>query len=97
MKESEFQKKLKDEIQKRFPGCVILKNDPNSIQGFPDLTILFGKLWAVLEVKVSKDASHRPNQNYWVAKMREDGFCRFIYPENKDEVLYEMERYFDES
>lgn len=97
MKESEFQKNLKDEIRSRFPGCVILKNDANGIQGFPDLTILFGKLWALLEVKISKNASHRPNQNYYVDRMHECGFASFVYPENKEEVLNELEKYFKEN
>lgn len=97
MKESEFQKKLKDELRVRFPGCVILKNDPNCIQGFPDLTILFGKLWALLEVKVSKSANHRPNQDYNIEKMGKVGFASFIYPENKESVLDELDKYFHES
>ena len=38
--ESKFQKELIDEIKREYPGCIILKNDPDYIQGFPDWTIL---------------------------------------------------------
>lgn len=98
MKESEFQKSLKDEIRKRFPCCVILKNDANGIQGFPDLTLLFGRLWAVLEVKKDSRAAHRPNQDYYIQKLKDSGgFASFVYPENKEEVLDALERWFSDA
>lgn len=92
MLESEFQKQVIDDIKKRLPGAVVLKNDPNYIQGFPDLTVFYKKKWATLECKRSKDASIRPNQSYYVDKMNKMGFSSFIYPENKEEVLYAMEQ-----
>ena len=97
MKESQFQKTLKDELHKRFPGCTVLKSDPNNIQGIPDLIVLFGKFWALLEVKRSKTAAKRPNQEYYVNKFGQQGFSSFIYPENKDEVLEALNEYFSES
>ena len=53
MKESAFQAKLIREIKKRFPGAIVLKNDPNYIQGFPDLTVLYivGRYWRLSRVK----------------------------------------------
>ena len=45
-KEREFQAKLIKEIKNKYPGCMVLKNDPNYIQGVPDLLILHGKRWA---------------------------------------------------
>ena len=60
-KENEFQASLIKEIKERFPGAIVLKNDPNYIQGMPDLTVLHSDGWAMLEVKRSKDASHQPN------------------------------------
>ena len=87
MLESAFQKNLKKEIKKMFPGCVIFKTDANQIQGFPDLLILYGKKWAALENKRSADASKRPNQEYWVDRLNKMSFARFVYPENKKEVL----------
>lgn len=97
MKESIFQKRLKDEIKERFPGCTVLKNDPTSVQGIPDLLVLFGRLWALLEVKKDGNASKRPNQEYYVDKMNKQGFASFISPENKDSVLEALSEYFKES
>ena len=92
--ERDFQSKLIKEIKEKFPGCVVMKNDSSYIQGIPDLTVLYQDKWAMLEVKRSQTASHRPNQEYYVGKMDEMSFARFICPENKQEVLHEMERAF---
>ena len=94
MLENKFQSNLIKEIKKLFPGCVVLKNDPTYIQGIPDLLILYKDKWASLEVKKSATASHRPNQNYYVEKMNAMSFSRFIFPENKDEVLTDLARLF---
>lgn len=94
--ESAFQKDLMDEIRARYPGCVILKNDSSYIQGFPDWTILYKDKWAVLEAKRSKNAKKQPNQPYYVDKLNTMSFSRFVYPENKDDVLRELEQIFGE-
>lgn len=94
MKESRFQRKLKEEIVERLPGAVVLKNDPSHFQGVPDLTVLWKDRWALLEVKESKKASHRPNQDLYVEQFNKMSFSRIIFPENKEEVLDEMERSF---
>lgn len=85
--ESKFQKELIEEIKTRLPGSIIMKNDPNYIQGIPDLTILFKTRWATLECKRDGRAHHQPNQDYYVAKMNDMSFSAFINPENKEEVL----------
>lgn len=90
--ETKFQNKVKKEIRKRLPGSIILKNDPSSLQGVPDLIILFDKRWATLECKADKKKVHQPNQDYYVDKMNQMSFSAFIYPENKEEVLDAMER-----
>lgn len=95
--ERDFQSKLIKEIKEKFPGCVVMKNDSSYIQGIPDLTVLYQDKWAMLEVKRSETASHRPNQEYYVGKMDEMSFARFICPENKQEVLREMEHTFRSS
>lgn len=77
-----------------FPDAIVLKNDPNYIQGIPDLTIFWRDRWATLEVKKSEVASHQPNQDYYVDRMNSMSFSRFIYPENKEEVLYELQQSF---
>lgn len=94
MNEGKFKKDLTDEIKERFPGCIILKNDPAYIQGIPDLTILYKNKWATLETKKSEKEPHRPNQDYYVDEMNNMSFSRFIFPENKEEVLNDLERSF---
>lgn len=94
MKENGFQHKLIYDLQERFPGCVVLKNDANYIQGIPDLLVLYRKSWAALECKRGRNAKHRPNQEYWVTKLDDMSFARFVFPENREEVLDELEQAF---
>lgn len=93
-KESDFQSKLIKEIEKRFVGSIVMKNDANYIQGIPDLLVLFKNKWAALECKKEENSSKRPNQPYYVKMMNEMSFARFISPENKEEVLNDMEQSF---
>ena len=93
-KENEFQRQLVAKLHKRFTGCIVSKLDSSQIQGIPDLLVLYKDKWATLECKRSKDASKRPNQEYYVKKMNDMSFSRFISPENEREVLDEMERAF---
>ena len=95
MRESEFQADLKKELKKRYPGCIITKLDSGVIQGIPDFLILYKNRWATLENKRSKTASHRPNQEYYVDRMNQMSFSRFICPENKEEVLDELQQSFE--
>lgn len=94
MRENKFQSDLIKDLKALFPGCIVLKNDPNYIQGIPDLLILYGKKWATLECKKSHDAQVRPNQQYYVKRMNKMSFSRFIFPENKEEVLRELQSAF---
>ena len=89
-----FQSELIKELRELFPGCIILKNDPTYIQGIPDLLILFEDKWSALEVKKSITASHRPNQEFYVNKMGRMSYANFIYPENKEVVLNELQETF---
>lgn len=95
MRENKFQGQLIKEIKQRFPGCMVLKNDPNYIQGIPDLTILYKDRWATLECKKEEKANKQPNQELYVNKMNDMSFSRFIYPENKEVVLNELQRSFE--
>ena len=90
--ERDFQSRLIKELKQIFKGCIIMKNDSSYIQGIPDLLILYKDKWAALEVKKSATASHRPNQEYYVELMDEMSYASFIYPENKEEVLYELQQ-----
>ena len=94
MKESDFQKLLIKELYARFPGCFVLKNDSEYIQGIPDLTVLYGGKWATLEIKKSKTANHQPNQDHYVETMNEMSFSAFVYPENKEVILDQLEQAF---
>lgn len=94
-KESEFQHSLKKELENLFPGCMITKLDSSYIQGIPDLLILYKNKWATLENKRSEKATHQPNQDYYVEKMNNMSFSRFIYPENKNNVVNELTDFFN--
>lgn len=94
--ESKFQKELMDDIKSLFPGCVVMKNDSAYIQGIPDWTILYKNKWAALEAKKSQNARKQPNQDYYVEKLNDMSFSRFVYPENKEEVLQELQNIFAE-
>ena len=96
MAENRFKTKvLIPELKRMFPGCFILHLDPNEIQGIPDLLILYKDRWAVLEAKDYATASHRPNQDYYVDLMNDMSFAAFIFPENKDQVLDDLDLYFN--
>lgn len=94
VKESSFQKHLLSRLRALLPGCVVLKNDPTYIQGFPDLLVLYGDRWIALECKRSATASHQPNQDFYIQKLGEMSFARFVYPENEEEVLDEIQQAF---
>ena len=94
MLESSFQGQLIKELKKMFPGCIVTKNDSSYIQGIPDLTIFYKDKWATLECKQNARAKRRPNQEYYVGRMNEMSFSKFICPENKEEVLYELQQTF---
>lgn len=90
--ESGFQDRLIDTLKKLFPGCMVFKMD--QIQGIPDLLVLYKDKWASLECKRAAGAKKRPNQEYWVETMNTMSFSRFVSPENKEEVLHELEQAF---
>lgn len=94
MLESQFQSKLIKKLKKLFPGCIVVKNDPGYLQGFPDLTVYYRDKWATLECKQSAGAKKQPNQEYYVGKMNEMSFSRFICPENEEEVLNDLQQTF---
>lgn len=95
MLENKFKTGLINRIKKRFPGSIVLHNDPTFIQGIPDLLVLYNDKWAALEVKKSATEKHRPNQDYYVDLMNRMSFASFIFPENEKEILDEIERSFE--
>lgn len=90
--ESGFQDRLRDSLKAMFPGCMIFKME--QIQGIPDLLVLYKDKWALLEVKRSANAPKQPNQEYYVNLLDKMSFSRFIYPENKEEVLNDLQQTF---
>ena len=90
--EKDFQSDLFDELKEIY-------NDPyndvitkfEDIQGFPDILILHGDKWAMLECKKSEHEAHQPNQDFYVDILNKMSFASFIYPENKEEVLNELQ------
>ena len=91
MLENKFKTNLIKEIKERLPGCMVLHLDPNEKQGIPDLLVLYNDKWAALEGKKSANATHRPNQDYYVDLMNRMSFAAFVYPENREEILHELE------
>ena len=94
MLENKFQSNLIKELKAILPGCIVMKNDSSYIQGIPDLLVLYKNRWASLECKKSLTASKRPNQEYYVGLMNKMSFSRFISPENKDEIIGELKKFF---
>lgn len=88
--ESKFQHYLIEKLKDELPGVIILKNDSEYIQGFPDLLILYNENWAALETKPHKNASIQPNQDFWIENLSRMSFASFIYPENEKEILDEL-------
>lgn len=94
MLERTYQTQLIKVLRKRFPGCVILKNDTDYMQGVPDLLLLWHDKWAMLEVKGHCDAPNQPNQQYYVEMLNEMSFAAFISPETEEEVLNALQQAF---
>ncbi len=92
--EKDFQRKLIKELQIMYPDGIIFKNDTESFQGLPDITILYKNKWALLECKKSEKESFQPNQEYYISQLNKMSFSRVIYPENKEAVLRDLQQAF---
>lgn len=93
-KEGPFQTTVREDIEAMLPGAIVVKGDSSYRQGVPDLFVFYGDRWAALEVKKSASETPRPNQPYYVELLNEMSFSAFIYPENKEEVLRELQQAF---
>lgn len=94
MREGAYQYRLIKKIERLFPGAIVIKNNPDHIQGVPDLLILYGSCWAMLEVKRSESEGQQPNQEYYVNLFDGMSYASFIYPENEERVLNELQHTF---
>ena len=97
MRESTYQTKLIKRLRKEFPRCLVLKNDSTYKQGIPDLIVLYKDIWFMLEVKTSEDSPTQPNQEYYVDMLNRMSFAAFIWPENEEEVFFDLQRAFKSS
>lgn len=93
MLERDYQPKLILRMRARWPEAIVLKNDSSHRQGILDLSVFFPNgFWAWLEVKATENAEHEPNQDYYVEWANRASFGAFIYPENEDEVLDDLQQ-----
>lgn len=95
MLENKFKTTLIKDIERRFPGSMVYHLDPNERQGSPDLLVLYKNHWAALEGKKNAKAKHQPNQDFYVKKLNEMSYAAFIFPENKEDVLDELQQAFE--
>lgn len=95
--ESKFKGELYKEIRERLPGSEVIPNDAGYIQGFPDATVLFPNgRYFLLEGKKEEKSKRQPNQDYYVNESPLRDNAAFVSPENKEEVLTELERRYNE-
>lgn len=90
--ERNYQARLIRTLRRIFPDGMILKNDSDYMQGVPDLILLVGPRWAMLEVKASADSRFQPNQEFYVEQLNRMGFAAVIYPEIEEEVLRDLQQ-----
>lgn len=95
MRENKFQSLVIKELHDLLPGCIVMKNDANYIQGFPDLTIFYEDTWFALECKRSANEPFQPNQEYYIDLLNHMSFARVIFPENKEEIYDDIQYLLD--
>ncbi len=93
MLENLFKKYVKKRIIDRFPNLDLDFITPTN-RSMPDMIIIAPIVWAALEFKRSEGASLRPNQDYHIMRLNEKGYATFVFPENVEEVLDELEILF---
>lgn len=93
MLEGKYKTELTKRIYERFGNrCVVVRLDSALMQGISDMLVLFeGGMWAALEAKTRGNAARQPNQEFYVQKLNDMCFAAFIYPENEEAVLNELE------
>lgn len=94
-RERDYQPQLIKRIEAMLPGVIVRKHDIQ--QGWPDLLILWGPHWAMLETKrepPTTEDDFEPNQIEWIEHFDRMSFSACIYPENEQEVLYALRETF---
>lgn len=96
MLEGAYKTALTKRLYKRWEHksqLVVVRLDAMLMQGIPDMLLLFdGGFFAALEGKTSATAKIQPNQPYYVDVLDRLCFSAFIYPENEEAVLNELEQ-----
>ncbi len=92
--ESKFKTDLIKEIERLFPGAIVLKTNANQIQGMSDNIILFRNKWAAFDAKKDEDSPHQPNQDYYIGLLNEMSYAAFVHPKNKEDFLYDLQQTF---
>ena len=100
--EGNFKEKFIKDIEKELPDCIVTKLEADFNNGIPDVLVLHKDKWATLECKksekeVAKDRINKKSQDYYINEMNKMSFSRYVYPENKEEVLNELKIHFQQS
>lgn len=96
MNESQFRTNFIKKLKKISPEIFVEFADPGRVNGIPDLIIFFKNKHARIETKKSKNASKRQHQEYYINLFNSYGvYSTFLSPENEEEVLNELRRYFE--
>lgn len=92
MTEAELQSAIVEAAEKLGYHCHHETDSRKSNGGFPDLHIVGHSRQMVLELKSDRGES-RPDQRQWIRAFQNAGVdARFVYPEDLDEVLAELQR-----
>jgi len=96
MLESAFKKNFITELNVRLaPIDLEYIHTRSHNRSFPDLLILGpGSTWAALEFKAAEEADHQPNQAWYINRLNHWAYATFMYPENREEVLGDLEKLF---
>lgn len=94
-RENRYQPKVIKRLEKDFPGCFVIKLLTDHQQGLPDLLVLYGRRWALLEVKRWLSAPYEPNQEYYIEMFNQMSFSAMICPENEEEVFRALQHAFE--
>ncbi len=95
MLESEFKKRTIQRIKDRLPSLDLdFINTKPFNRSMPDTFVIGPWCWAALEFKRSEDADQQANQDYHIERLNRKGYARFVFPENVEEVLDDLEAVF---
>ena len=93
--EGKYKKRLKSVLRQLYPGCGIIDVDPYvNDNSMPDMIVVYGPAWVMLETKKEVNAEQQPNQGYYIRHFDKMSYASFASPENHKEVLRDVEIIF---